>query len=225
MLSMGMEGSCTHTKEPLSSIDDGFVDPYLIGNWRKIEDETIPKLGELVYEVSVDPANTVLRIKNRKFRGGVEIYEGYSTQLNGKKYLNLKLVECLECDDQQTEDGFSNGCPYYIIQYETYISQKTLSLLFDASETEAMKEVVAFFSGWRGRLLFTHDMSSHYIANAIREGVIPGELSCDDCDTLDVCITADSETLRSFVEDHEARVYEGDIFYWRMLGRELPSDP
>ena len=60
LLLMGMEARCTHTTEPLSTMDQGFVDPYLIGRWRHLEmdeDERELYSRDLAYEVLPNPAD------------------------------------------------------------------------------------------------------------------------------------------------------------------------
>ncbi len=225
LLLMGMEVRCTHTTEPLSAMDEGFVDPYLIGRWQEFdmdEDERELHAGDLAYEVLHNPADTVVRIRKFEAKGRVSVYEGYTTRLNGRKYLNTRLVDCIGCDSAPPKDDFSSDCSYIIIEYATYVPKNFMSLM--ATDTDLTeKEVKAFFAGLRGRLLFIQYMENTFVVDAIREGTIEGELSCDDCDKPAACITEDSKVLQDFIRSHKADI---DVFpgtYFEILIREAPS--
>lgn len=226
LLLMGMGVRCTHTTEPLSTMNDGFVDPYLIGRWRALEmdeDERELYAGNLAYEVLPNPTDTVVRIR-RSFgsKGHVSVYEGYTTRLNGRKYLNARLVDCIGCDSAPRKDDFSSDCSYTIIEYATYVPNNFMSLMTTESELTE-KEAKALFEGWRGRLLFIQYMKNSFVVDAIREGTIEGELSCDDCDSPAACVTEDSEILQDFVRSHESDIYDLSNLEFQILVREAPS--
>ncbi len=225
LLLMGMGVRCTHTTEPLSTMDDGFVDPYLIGKWRVLEmdeDERELYADDLAYEVLSNPTDTVVRIRSFGSKERVSIYEGYTTRLNGRKYLNVRLVDCIGCDSAPRKDDFSSDCSYTIIEYATYVPSNFMSLL--TTETDMTeKEANALFEGWRGRLLIIQYMKNSFVVDAIRERTIEGELSCDDCDSPAACITEDSETLQDFIRSHEADIYDFPEMEFQILVREEPS--
>lgn len=227
LLLMGMEVRCTHTTEPLSTVDEGFVDPYLLGRWRALdmdvdEHELELDVGDLAYEVLSNPADTVVRIRKFGKEGRVSIYEGYTTLLNGRKYLNTRLVDCIGCDSAPRKDDFSSDCSYTIIEYATYVPNNFMSLM--TTETDLTeKEAKALFAGWRGRLLFIQYMENSFVVDAIREGTIEGELSCDDCDSPAACITEDSEILQDFIRSRKADEKVFPDMEFELLLREVPS--
>lgn len=229
LLLMGMEVRCTHTTEPLSTVDEGFVDPYLIGRWREFEmdeDEDERELelsvGDLAYEVLHNSPDTVVRIREFGSEGRVTIYEGFTTLLNGRKYLNTRLVDCIGCDSAPWKDDFSSDCSNTIIEYATYVPNDFMSLI--TTETDLTeKETKALFAGLRGRLLFIQYMKNSFVVDAIREGTIKGELSCDDCDKPAACITEDSKVLQDFIRSHKADVYAYSNLEFQTFIREVPS--
>jgi hypothetical protein len=225
LLLMGMGVRCTHTTEPLSTMKDGFVDPYLIGRWRVLEmdeDERELYADDLAYEVLPDPTDKVVRIRSFGSEGRVSVYEGYTTRLNGRKYLNAWLVDCVGCDSAPLKDDFSSDCSYTIIEYATYVPNNFVSLM--TTETDLTeKEAKALFAGWRGRLLFIQYMENSFVVDAIRAGTIEGELSCDDCDSPAACITEDSEILQDFIRSHGADIYAYPDMEFQIFIREAPS--
>ncbi len=225
LLLMGMEVRCTHTTEPLSTMDEGFVDPYLIGRWRTLEiDEDERKLygDNLAYEVLHNPADTVVRIREFGSEGRVSIYEGYTTRHNGRKYLNARMLDCIGCDSAPWKDDFSSDCSYTIIEYATYVPKNFTSLITAESDLTE-EEAKALFTGWRGRLLFIQYMNNSFVVDAIRKGKIEGELSCDDCDKPAACITEDSENLQDFIRSHEAEMSAFPGMDFQIFIREAPS--
>ena len=209
MLLMGMGSpQCTQSEVPLGSPEDGFIDHYLIGEWQGAEtDESDPSKGltiepdgetAVVFELD-GPQQLRVYWENKEF-------VGYSTWLNGNKYLNLRMVDCHDCDEEERARLNNDTCPYQIIRYWTYMPKFVLAGEPDEDIAAIDKAVKAN----AGRLLFIGLMIPSFVEEQIAAAQIAGEESCETCFWKGVCLRASEDELRQFVKQHGLDLYAID---------------
>jgi hypothetical protein len=193
MLLTGMGSpTCTQSDIPLGGPEDGFVDHYLIGEWRTWRTAGGEGEKELVFELD-GPLQIRLTYANKEF-------VGYSTWLNGNKYLNLRTVDCHDCSDEERDLLEGNVCPYQILRYWTYVPE---FILTELSESES----VAISKATRGRILIIVLMNNDFVSEQIVAGRVAGVDRCEKCFWQGACLRAAEGELRRFVVEHEMDLY------------------
>ena len=209
MLLMGMGSpTCTQSDIPLGGPEDGFVDYYLIGEWQrpKVGGEqadwwaTIEPSGETEMVFDLDGPQQIRMTWNNKE------FVGYSTWLKGNKYLNLRMVECLDCSNEKQELLKGDVCPYQILRYWTYVPELLLAYESDSKIAAIKKANKAAL----GRLLLVALMDPSFVKEQIAAGQVAGIEECDTCFWRGVCLRAAEDKLRRFVVEHESDIYLSD---------------
>lgn len=216
LLVMGMDG-CPQSQAPLSSREEGFVDPSITGIWQGTQAENLLQqilgegvtLADNVYEARIDPSGG-LKVRQYGTDGEVEVvFSGYTSLLDGRRYLNLKISECPLCEEAMYELD-APTCPYMIVQYAPELPRRLIG-------TD-----VAKVPDTDGRVLYVGMMDEDFVASAIDEGRLDSDPGCIACIWEGSCISSNQEELRRFVSRYDAELYPSinwDIYV------ELPSVP
>lgn len=230
LMLMGGEFACTQSERPLGSRDEGFIDYYLVGAWAEVkaeDDDWIDGVwiaGELAYEAMALETGE-LRVVEYEDGAPTKIYTGYSTLLDGRKFLNLRLVECPGCDEEKLAKLGVDDCPWRIVRYWTFLPDETADAL--AASGEITREVLDRKVGeLRGRLLFYEFMDDDFVADAIRGQRIAGDADCKNCVQGGACLRASVEALRDFIrrEGPELFFEDRDGGIWAVI-RSDPDEP
>jgi hypothetical protein len=195
--------SCVESRHPLSSPEEGFVDPYLRGTWRSYE--LVQSAGGLAFVPADDQDIIVLADEDR---GHITFCipdeehccpVGHSTLLEGNKYLSLGGLMAKDC-----EFTLNEGCPYVILKYETFASD-SLVLQVANEYSVSIAEAESVFSAFRGRLLVLWNPDLETVQQAIRANEISGEYS--DGAIEYACLTADSSALQDFISGADSVLF------------------
>ena len=213
---MGMDG-CPQSQSPLGERDEGFVDPSIIGIWEETQAEDWVQmfLGEgvtvrsNVYEARLDEFGK-LKVVQHDSDGKVElVFSGYTSLLDSRRYLNLKISECPLCEEAMYELD-EGTCPYLILQYDTDLPAR---LAGTAVGRTARPE---------GRVLFMALMDEGFVVDAIEKELIDTDPDCLPCVWEGACISSDQERLQAFVSKYDRQLYPP--LNWDMYV-ELPGVP
>lgn len=202
LLLMGGEFSCTQSDRPLGPREEGFIDHYLIGTWAEIEIEGDSpegewRAGERLYEARLLDTG-LLRIVEFEEGAPSKVYDGYTTMLDGRKFLNLKLVECPGCSEAKLAKLPIDDCPFVIVRYWTFLPDGVADALV-ASNDIGRDVLDERTSSLRGRLLFYEYMDNDIVQEAIAAGRIGGDAECENCVEGGACLRDDPEALRKFI--------------------------
>jgi hypothetical protein len=209
MLLMGMGSpQCTQSEIPLGSPQDGFVDHYLIGEWQGPNTDEPGPNGEFTIEADGETELVFALDGPQQLRVYWENKEfvGYSTWLNGNKYLNLRMVDCHDCDEEERTRLNNDTCPYQIVRYWTYMPKFLLANEPDEDIAAIDKAVKAN----AGRMLFIGLMLPRFVKEQIEAAQITGEESCETCFWKGACLRASGDELRQFVKEHDLDLYTID---------------
>lgn len=213
---LGALTGCARSEHPLSSLEEGFVDPYLLGTWYEVSIESdgmIDTPAETVYEVTVGDDGYLWITGNRK-NGGANVYSGHATRLGGNKFLNLRDEECRECGDLAARAARSPECPYTILQYTTFVPNGLSAELREYAEAPT-HELEAWMNESRGQLVFLRGLLDEPVRESIANGEIEGEtVFLDPYESM--CIRSAGDALRTFV----VGASEGSgMFHWSLYSR------
>ena len=138
---------------------------------------------------------------------------GYSTWLDGNKYLNLRMVDCHDCDEEEVARLKNDTCPYQIVRYWTYMPK----FMFAGESDEDIAAINKAAKENAGKLLMIGLMIPSFVEEQIASGQIAGEECCDTCFWEGACLRASEDELRQFVKEHERDLYTTDepAFYVR----------
>lgn len=207
----GMTGpSCTQSEHPLSSPEDGFVDPYLVGTWYSawISEEGLLD-AETVFAIVEITADGEMRVVDYEADNDApDIYRAWSTRLGADKYLNLQLIECPGCDEDGQRAVESGRCAYIIFRYFTYLPTDVLEEEFSDEE---LRLIQTPFDAMRGDLALYQYMDNSVVKDAIEAGEVEGEAECEDCVRTGACLAADERELRQFVAPRADELFISDI--------------
>lgn len=189
------------SEKSLASAAEGFIDPYLLGCWARIEEGPVGgiKSGDAALFVE-QVGNTQLHVVSRD--PDLDLV-GYSVLLSGHKYFSGKGTD--------PEESF----PYRIFHYLTYVPG------FGDLEDDTKRELEMF----RGRMLFVSSMRRSYVHEAIEAGLIDGDAGCKDCDGDIARLTAESDLLQSFVATHRQALFSPLLGDWAAFVRSDRYDP
>lgn len=213
---MGMDG-CPQSRLPLGERDEGFVDPSIMGIWQdtQAEDWVQMFLGEgvtvagNVYEARFDDSGRLIIVQYDAKGKAEVVFSGYTSLLDKRRYLNLRIIECPACEEAMYELD-AGTCPYHILQYDTELPARlTGSSVGSAARPE-------------GRLLFVGIMDEDFVAEAIEEGLIETDPACLPCVWEGSCISSEQEKLQAFVSKYDRQLYPS--LNWDMYV-ELPEVP
>ncbi len=223
-LLLGMEGGgCADSTAPLSAREDGFVDPYLLGDWYEFEDDETSKTddesinldtfgpGEHAYRIFVAGPGE-MRVQN--FREGrlFEEFAAWSSLLRGDKYLNLLRLDCPGCSEEERQQRADNVCPYRVVRYRTYIPQSWIETAREDLEGEDISEteLQAFFARLHGNSVAVVAMDGGEVRSAMRAGEIDGFEYCEECKSRQVCVDVESASLARFVLENRDGLFDPD---------------
>lgn len=216
---MGLTGGhgCVFSKEPLNSQEDGFADHYLVGEWHQLrvaEDQSFNP-GEPVYSVEITDLGD-LEIIAFGDDDAEYVYRGYSSQLGANKYINLWLMECRRCDEDDLAGTAPSSCPVLIVRYRTYLSESVISEI--AAELESDPATVRErLDPYRGELLNLSYLSSEYFDNNLGDH----NISVVDAGT-DTCLASVDQNLRKLLSNPDPETFE-DLL--AIVVRRAPSSP
>ena len=213
---VGLLAGCARSEHPLNSPKDGFIDTYLLGTWYEVSvdaDGMIDTPHDTIYEVRIGN-DEILQITGNQKTGFSNVYSGHSTRLGANKFLNLRKVECRECGDLAASAARSDECPYYILQYSTFVPKELTTELRENAEPLA-DVLEAWMDGMRGQFLFYRGIRDEPVRESIAQGDIEGDtVMLDPYES--VCIRSAGDALRSFV----AKVARGSgMSEWTLLSR------
>ena len=191
----------TTSKSPLGERDQGFVDPSIMGRWGEPPWEQDGEVAEVGFEATFDAAGE-LRLVSDPELDEQEVYTGHTTLLDGRRYLNLKLIDCLGCAEDERSRIKANPCPYTIWQYATQLNPAVISSL-NGHDADAL-------SKFDGRFLLLVYMDLDVIDNAIESGLLDGDMDCDACIDSDTCMTAEPTELQTFVRQNQEALFPPD---------------
>lgn len=213
-LCLAMAG-CTQSETPLTSRENGFVDFYLLGKWHDLDlndqGQLVP--GDLAYDISLTDSGDLRAIQYGENDTDYHEFSAYSSRLNGKKYLNARLVACSGCSEKERANLAANYCPYQIVQYATFLPRKLSTYVADEVGDEVANALIKLSTASRGQMAFMASMNSDFIEAAISDEAIAGDSKEDDAP----CITSREDVLRQFLLQHDLDVYPTDE--WGILIR------
>lgn len=202
LLLMGMDG-CPQSQVPLSARDEGFVDPSLIGTWQGTGAQDWVQLllgtgvtveGSSRYAASFDESGG-LKVVQYGDKGQAEVvFSGFTSLLDGRRYLNLKTVECPQCEEALYELD-EETCPYLILQYATELPRRLAGSMAERDPE------------FEGRALFVGMMDEEFVVEAIDKGLIDSDPACLPCIWEGPCMTSEQEELQQFVSKHDTQLY------------------
>jgi hypothetical protein len=209
---MGGPPDCTQSTIPLSGNEDGFIDYYLLGEWQALDEAEDSKEGEIkLVAIGEQPVFRVEMYGQSHIRVTWEDKEfvGYSTLLDGNKYLNLRLVRCDGCDERTQAQLENTSCGYQVLKYLTYFpADMVRKHVSDDPERLAELESIAIATqSIVGRMLLISMMSDYFVSDEIEQGRIPGTVDCEDCFWSGACLSASGEELRKYVLDRNLELY------------------
>ena len=198
---LGAAAGCARSEHPLSSPEDGFIDPYLPGTWYEVSihsDGTIDTPLDSIYEVTAGDDGK-LQVVGLKKRGSANVYSAFSTRLGADKFLNLRDEECRNCGDLAAAAAQSDECPYHILQYTTYVPEEVTSEFRNLEDAGfPAPKLEAWMDRMRGQLLFYRGL----LVEPVNEAIARGEIQGDDV-ILDpfvtTCIRSAGDALSAFV--------------------------
>jgi hypothetical protein len=210
----------------LTERDEGFSDPSIVGSWGMpdwsaggviglgLEVPPNPETGfpdyELVYEVGFGESGN-LQVVQYDRDGRFVVYTAYSSLLNGRRYLNLSPVACPACEreSQDAEEAeplaFNSeaiSCPYQIVQYTTGSSPR----MGESWANGFAKEIAEY----EGDYLSIALMDNEFVIEAIEQGKIDGDPTCDSCLFEGACMTARQKALQEFVSKYDTQLFPQD---------------
>ena len=203
----------TSSRLPLAELEVGFVDPAIMGTWGWFEDCAFipnmePDAQGLCYVFGFRARfgeTAALELVDQH-----KVMTGYTSLLSGRRYLNLTLIDCADCSDEQRAEFTTGACPYTILQYSTEESPRMAP---DKVTTNA--EEIALFDG---RYLSVANMDRDFLRDAIKRGLIDGNPACEACVWTDgPCITSERQAMQDFVRKYDAQLYPADN--WRAYAR------
>lgn len=217
-LLMGMDGGgCAQSDLPLSSKDNGFTDLYLVGSWYSVLMIGPGELGadELWYDVRLTPDGD-MRIYSYNEDESVAVYSAYTTQVGPNKYLNVRLIDCVNCDDEGPQTFNDIPCPYHILRYQTFVPDDAseIQVVSDDSGHEWLNSELSIRKNrflddkYRGRLLFFRWMDGDYVSAAIEQGLVEGDPDCKECDPGVACLTSTHANLQALVAKQSDSIYD-----------------
>ena len=220
---LGMEGGgCAGSTAPLTERKDGFVDPYLVGEWYEFEDQATDSddekfsldnfgPGELVYRVFVN-GHGELRVQNYRDGALFEEFAAWSSLLRGDKYLNLLRLDCPGCDEEQRDRRARDVCPYQIVRYHTFIPDSWVDMAREDLRNEDISEaqLQAFFSRLHGNSVGVMSMDGAHVRRAMKAGEIEAFEYCENCKSLEVCVDVSAASLAEFVQHDRDELFDPD---------------
>lgn len=213
-------GGCPQSEQPLSDREQGFVDPSIMGIWQSTQPENWVQLflGEGVtveddvYEARFDPSGELRVVQYDQDGKEKLVYTGYTSLLDGRRYLNLKISECPLCEEALYELDEAT-CPYHILQYSTEMPPPLAGRdLGRAAEAP-------------GRKLFVGVMDGEFVVTAIEQGLIDSDPSCLVCVWDGPCISSDQDKLQEFVRTFDAELYPWDSWDVYVQQPDVPAKP
>ncbi len=216
---LGMDG-CAQSKYPLASREEGFVDPYLLGEWYA---------GYVAENGNFQPEQLHLRVSAVDSELRVRWYDedqycdltGYSTRFKDKKYVNLRLVGCAYWTVTEKTASDFDACPYHIIQYKTFMPRGLAEWIDGAVydvEVDA-DTLLASAEAQRGRILLYALMWGGDFRRAIEAGDLDGVADCENCGSEGPCIQSDASKLLPYLFANDASLYENTLRHWAVLVR------
>jgi len=199
---------CTQSETPLTSRENGFVDLYLLGKWHDLElnDQEQLVTGDLAYDISLADNGDLRVFQYGEKDTDYHEFSVYSSRLNGKKYINARLVACTGCSEQERGNLAANYCPYQIVQYATFLPRKLATHVADEVGDEVANALVELSTASRGQMIFMASMNSDFIKGAILDEAIAGDSNEDDAP----CITSREDVLQQFLLQHDLDIYPTD---------------
>lgn len=221
-LLMGMVGGCTQSRTPLSPREDGFADLYLLGKWNQLDINDQGKLeaGDLAYDVSLTENGNlhILQYEDDDTIGFV--YSGFSTRLKSKKYLNVRIIGCPACDEEQLAALALDSCPYQIVQYTTFFPRNLATFAASHNKEASVDNLIEQATALRGRLLFVGIMDDDFISDAILDELIAGDSFCETCVHESACITSHGVALQRFLLERDLDIYGPKLNPWFIRASE-----
>ena len=210
---------CTQSETPLSSREEGFVDYYLLGQWREYEPSGGGfDAGSLAYSVSLDDSGD-LRVVQFDDDGTVDrVHAVYSTRLDGRKYANVRVVDCPGCTAEEQARLAADNCPFMIVQYSTFLPESVATADYDGDDRSLVDALAQQASASRGQFLFMVLMDSDFIEDAISSEIVSGAADCDTCLSEGPCLSTRGEELTRFLKGHDRDVFSPDS--WSVLIRD-----
>ncbi len=224
---LGMDG-CAQSRNPLSTVEAGYVDPYLLGDWYS---SYVGETGQF------QPEQLHLQITAEGNEMLVRWYDGdqycdltgYSSRFKDKKYVNLKLQDCSYWTATDKTSSDFAACPYHLIQYKTfmpkglagYIDTASRDIELSASAVRAAAEIQ------RGQTLYYAFLWGDLVKDAIEAEELAGIADCADCGSQGPCVQADAADLQAFLFEYDAELYPGTLRNWVVVVRrpsQLPGD-
>ena len=213
-LLLAMAG-CTQSETPLTSRENGFADLYLLGRWHNLDlnDQEQLVTGDLAYDISLADNGDLRVLQYDENDTDYHEFSVYSSRLNGKKYVNARLVACTGCSEQEQVNLAANHCPYQIVQYATFLPRKLATHVADEVGDEVANALIELSTASRGQMVFMALMNSDFIEDAILDETIAGDSNKDNAP----CITSREDVLRQLLLQHDLDIYPTGA--WGMLIR------
>ena len=215
-LLMGMDGGCTQSRAPLSPREDGFADLYLLGKWNVLEINAQGELeaGDLAYDVSLTENGDLHILQYNDDDAIGVVYSGFSTRLKSKNYLNVRIIGCPACDEEELAELALDSCPYQIAQYTTFLPRHLAT--FDAGQNKdaIVDNLIEQATALDGNLLFVGMMDDDFMSDAILDELIAGDTDCETCVYESACITSHGAALQHFLLERDLDIYRPVLSTW-----------
>lgn len=210
---------CTQSETPLSSREEGFADLYLLGEWRGYEPDGEGgfRAGALTYDVSLTDDGDLRVVQFDDDESIDRVLSAFSTRLDGRKYVNARVIECPGCNADELARLATDRCPYQIVQYSTFLPRSLASGDLDEDDRELLEILNKQATTLRGQLLFMALMDSKYIKDVISNDVIAGTADCETCVSDGPCVAARGEDLQLFLRESDRDIYASES--WTVMIR------
>ncbi len=211
---LGMDG-CAQSQYPLSSREEGFVDPYLLGDWYRGYVSESGHFRPEQLHLEIVTTGDEMRVRWHDEDQYCDL-TGYTTRFRDKKYANLRLVDCSYWTATEKTAKDFDACPYHLIQYKTFMPAGLADYIDESSrDPEVSKStVITAAEAQRGRTLFYSFLWGDPLKRAIEAGELAGLAECEDCGSEGPCVQADAEDLQEFLFDRDAEMYQDTLRTW-----------
>lgn len=198
---------------PLTEREEGFVDQAIMGTWGWFEDcasfpDMEPDAKGVCYRSEFRARfdeSAALELADQN-----SVMTGYTSVLSRRRYLNLKVVDCSNCSEEQQAEIRADTCPYTILQYSTG-NPPTMAADQGTTDPEQMAR-------YDGRYLSVATMDRSFLRDAISRGLVDGNPACEACVwTGAPCITSELQAMQAFVSQYDAQLFPPDN--WRAYAR------